>query len=95
MIDNIVILFTTGMCVFVVFRAIRLDTKLPWFGAGWRPHRATAPVARLSRPEDFGAVAAPPVEKPPEPPPPPDRWGGGWDRDPWEPRAGGAKRDAS
>ena len=32
MIDNAVILFSTLMCVIVVFRAIRLDGRLPWYG---------------------------------------------------------------
>jgi hypothetical protein len=34
MIDDAVILFTTIMCLLVVFRAIRLDAKTPWFGHG-------------------------------------------------------------
>ena len=34
MIDTAVILFSTLMCVFVVFRAIRLDAKRPWYGPG-------------------------------------------------------------
>jgi hypothetical protein len=32
MIDDAVILFTTIMCLVVVFRAIRLDAQMPWFG---------------------------------------------------------------
>jgi hypothetical protein len=32
MIDDLVILFSTIACVVVVFRAIRLDAKRPWFG---------------------------------------------------------------
>ncbi|MEJ0046484.1 MAG: hypothetical protein WDN04_10470 [Rhodospirillales bacterium] len=38
MIDDAVILFTTIMCLVVVFRAIRLDGRMPWFGDG--PRRA-------------------------------------------------------
>ncbi len=94
MIDNFVILFTTALCMFVVFRAIRLDSKLPWFGGGARRNAVTRPAPRLAGPEDFGAAPAAKVAAP-EPSPKPERWGGGWDRDPWEPRPGGAKRDAS
>jgi hypothetical protein len=32
MIDTAVILFSTGMCLFIVVRAIRLDSTQPWFG---------------------------------------------------------------
>ena len=32
MIDDTVILFTTIMCLVVVFRAIKLDGQRPWFG---------------------------------------------------------------
>ena len=32
MIDTLVILFSTLMCVTVVLRAIWLDSRLPWFG---------------------------------------------------------------
>jgi hypothetical protein len=31
MIDDTVILFSTGMCLFILLRAIRLDSILPWF----------------------------------------------------------------
>lgn len=31
MIDDFVILFSTILCVFVIFRAARLDRTLPWF----------------------------------------------------------------
>jgi hypothetical protein len=34
MIDDAVILFTTIMCLVVVFRAIKLDGQVPWFGHG-------------------------------------------------------------
>jgi hypothetical protein len=34
MIDSAVILFSTLMCVIVLFRAIKLDGKLPWYGKG-------------------------------------------------------------
>jgi hypothetical protein len=34
MIDTAVILFTTIACLVVVFRAIKLDGKLPWYGVG-------------------------------------------------------------
>ncbi|HTZ70131.1 MAG TPA: hypothetical protein VMB71_05715 [Acetobacteraceae bacterium] len=37
MIDDLVILFSTIACVVVVFRAIRLDRQLPWFGPGTEP----------------------------------------------------------
>lgn len=33
MIDALVILFSSGMCLFIAFRALQLDAKLPWFGA--------------------------------------------------------------
>ncbi len=33
MIDTLVILFSTTMCLVVVFRAIKLDGQQPWFGA--------------------------------------------------------------
>jgi hypothetical protein len=32
MIDFATILFTTIMCLIVMFRAIRLDGQIPWFG---------------------------------------------------------------
>ncbi len=41
MIDNLVILFSTIACVVVVFRAIRLDGQLPWFGPGTEPPENT------------------------------------------------------
>jgi len=31
MIDNLCILMSTGLCVYVVAQAIRLDRMLPWF----------------------------------------------------------------
>jgi len=31
MIDDLTILITTGLIVFVVFRAIRMDARTPWF----------------------------------------------------------------
>jgi hypothetical protein len=34
MIDTAVILFSTLMCVIVLFRAIKLDGQLPWYGKG-------------------------------------------------------------
>lgn len=34
MIDTAVIIFSTLACLFVVFRAIKLDGSLPWFGSG-------------------------------------------------------------
>jgi hypothetical protein len=34
MIDTAVILFTTISCLVVVFRAIKLDGQLPWYGVG-------------------------------------------------------------
>jgi len=37
MIDDLVILFSTIACVIVVFRAIRLDGQLPWFGPDTEP----------------------------------------------------------
>ncbi len=44
MIDTATIFFSTLMCLLVVFRAIRLDGQLPWFGkapgAGTAPGRA-------------------------------------------------------
>jgi hypothetical protein len=43
MIDDIVILFTTVMCLVVVFRAIRLDGRMPWFGDGQRRPDAGEP----------------------------------------------------
>jgi hypothetical protein len=39
MIDDVVILFSTGACVVVVLRAIWLDARLPWFGATPRRRR--------------------------------------------------------
>jgi hypothetical protein len=33
MIDALVILFSVGMCVLIAYRALRLDSVLPWFGA--------------------------------------------------------------
>jgi hypothetical protein len=48
MIDNAVILFTTIMCLVVVFRAIKLDGTMPWFGDGVR--RPQSPAHRLARP---------------------------------------------
>ncbi len=38
MIDDAVILFSTIACVVIVFRAIRLDGLLPWFGPNTEPH---------------------------------------------------------
>jgi hypothetical protein len=32
MIDTATIFFSTLMCLFVVFRAIKLDGQVPWFG---------------------------------------------------------------
>jgi hypothetical protein len=32
MIDTATIFFSTLMCLFVVFRAIKLDGQIPWFG---------------------------------------------------------------
>ncbi len=32
MIDLATIFFSTLMCLFVVFRAIKLDGQIPWFG---------------------------------------------------------------
>jgi hypothetical protein len=37
MIDTATIFFSTLICLFVVFRAIKLDAARPWFGA--RPPR--------------------------------------------------------
>jgi hypothetical protein len=37
MIDDAVILFSTIACVVIVFRAIRLDQRLPWFGPKTEP----------------------------------------------------------
>jgi hypothetical protein len=34
MIDSAVILFSTMMCIIVVFRAIKLDGQMPWYGKG-------------------------------------------------------------
>jgi hypothetical protein len=39
MLDTACILFSTILCVFVTFRAIMLDGKLPWF----RPLRSDPP----------------------------------------------------
>ena len=33
MIDALVILFSSGMCLLIAFRAFQLDARLPWFGA--------------------------------------------------------------
>lgn len=33
MLDTFSILFTTVFCVFVAFRAVVLDRRLPWFGS--------------------------------------------------------------
>ena len=35
MIDTLTIFFSTFMCLLVVFRAIKLDAEIPWFG---KPH---------------------------------------------------------
>lgn len=34
MIDDAVIIFSTLACLIVVFRAIRLDGRTPWYGTG-------------------------------------------------------------
>ena len=34
MLDLASILFTTVLCVFVAFRAMDMDRRLPWFGRG-------------------------------------------------------------
>ena len=52
MIDDAVILFTTIMCLVVVFRAIRLDAQMPWFGDGKPRPNATEPARE---PWDRGA----------------------------------------
>jgi hypothetical protein len=46
MIDDLVILFSTLMCVTVVLRAIWLDQRVPWFGPGTEPPepKAAAPA---------------------------------------------------
>jgi hypothetical protein len=43
MIDTATIFFSTLMCLFVVFRAIKLDGQIPWFGK--RPREAVRPSA--------------------------------------------------
>jgi hypothetical protein len=50
MIDDTVILFTTIMCLIVVFRAIRLDNQLPWFGDGGRRRAKSKPVETILDP---------------------------------------------
>jgi len=35
-IDALVILFSAGMCLFIAWRAVRLDAQLPWFGDAGR-----------------------------------------------------------
>lgn len=45
MIDNIAILFSCVTLIFVVVRAIQLDSRLPWFGSG----PAGGAVARKAR----------------------------------------------
>ncbi len=37
MIDNVCILLSTLLCVYVVIRAIKLDRVVPWFGTGQVP----------------------------------------------------------
>jgi len=32
MIDTLAILFSSGMVAFIVYRAMKLDKRLPWFG---------------------------------------------------------------
>ncbi|MFT8245525.1 hypothetical protein [Roseomonas sp. BN140053] len=53
MIDNFCILLSTGMCVYVIIQAIRLDRMLPWFellpksdAAGTLPSASAQSVAR-------------------------------------------------
>ena len=48
MIDALVILFSGGMCLFVAWRALRLDAVLPWFGteAAPQPDAAVSPQAQ-------------------------------------------------
>jgi len=40
MIDTTVILFSTVMCLVVIFRAIRLDGQRPWFGSAAEDRKA-------------------------------------------------------
>jgi hypothetical protein len=51
MIDTLVILFSTMMCVTVVLRAIWLDTRLPWFGPVPEPVEPPKPL-RVDPPRD-------------------------------------------
>jgi hypothetical protein len=44
MLDTFSILFTTVFCVFVAFRAVLLDKRLPWFGSG--PEASETPSRR-------------------------------------------------
>lgn len=50
MIDAVVILFSVGMCMFVAYRAFRLDSVLPWFGpeAGTKTATTNEPAAALT-----------------------------------------------
>jgi hypothetical protein len=56
MIDDLVILFSTFACLFVVFRAIKLDTSRPWFA---QLHPAPQPRPGEAQPHHAEAQHAP------------------------------------
>jgi hypothetical protein len=70
MIDNLAILISTIMILYVLLQAIRLNRTMPWFP------RASRPPSGLPRPATHG----PSPERPPSAPARPsrgrDRWAG-------------------
>jgi hypothetical protein len=50
MIDTATIFFSTLMCLVVVFRAIKLDGRMPWFGV---PAKRRGPWDRHMKGEEF------------------------------------------
>ncbi|HYZ22788.1 MAG TPA: hypothetical protein VE690_11585 [Rhodopila sp.] len=66
MIDDLVLLITTSVIIFVVIRAVQLDRMLPWFTVDQSPHddqpRHPAPPWR-SRRSPTGHQRLPPAGK--------------------------------
>lgn len=49
MLDLASILFSTALCVFVAFRALEMDRRVPWFKRAPADERGPEPVANGHR----------------------------------------------